>query len=217
MNHSSIRDNPLPCFPLSLPFPHCFSVPGERFELPSYLLQSSLRTSATLTAPGQSYLVSRLAKLADANVLLGTLSNGASGSARLRRPPLLLLRRLPLPSTRTVVKCHSDGDLPTGLKSAFAKECRTTSAGTRNTLLRSTTLPANAFDATSDPLPAPAEENSHMYCESPNDMSPPTLTHSPSSTESSSSDRTIHMASFIDNVETAFLDPKFSQFGHKPE
>jgi hypothetical protein len=84
-----------------------------------------------------------------------------------------------------VVRCHSDGDLLAGSKAA-ANEWRTTSTGSRNVLLRSTTLPATAFEATSDALPSIAGDNAHMYCDSPDDMPTPTLTHSPSSTESSS-------------------------------
>ena len=80
-----------------------------------------------------------------------------------------------------------------------AKEWRTTSAGIRNLSLRSIS-PTTAFDHASDPPPATAEENSQMYICAPDDMSAPILTHLPSSTESPSSDRTVHMASFIDGL-----------------
>jgi hypothetical protein len=59
---------------------------------------------------------------------------------------------------------------------------------------------SSTFKAASDTLPSIAGENSHMYCDSPDDMPTPTLTHSPSSTESSSGDRMIHMASFVDDL-----------------
>ena len=104
-----------------------------------------------------------------------------------------LLPPLRSPPCGTVVRSHSDGVLLAGSKSGLANDWRNTSIGTRSLLFRSATLPATAFDSASDTSPSIAGENTQMYCDSPDDMPTPTLTHSPSSTDSSSGDRTFRI------------------------
>jgi hypothetical protein len=100
---------------------------------------------------------------------------------------------------------------------------------TRESMTTSTTL-CRSTESTNDPPPGyststitnlsepPSRmaidptEKSDMLCDSPGQMVTPTLTHSPSSTESSSGDHTIHMASFIDEPRASSVLVDVSQF-----
>ena len=173
---------------------------------------------------GPNSPVSLHVKSAAANTLSATLWNGASGSVRCRLR-LLQLHQLQCHHARNRVHCRQESKRQRSSCQLEIGKWRHQQPSTiRSGLLRATTLPASSFAPSAlaaedppppiahmsttpttvmitlsdPPLPPGYGESSDMNCDSPNEMVTPTPTHSPSSTDSSSGDRTIQMSSFID-------------------
>ena len=177
---------------------------------------------------GPNSRVSPRVKLAAANTLSVTLWNGASGLVRCRLRLLQLHQHQCPPRTVVWSQSDGDllaGSIsgiarkwrhqqPSTIRSGLLRSATLPvsrfaspsaavhplpSAHTSTADSQMGYNPTTVMNTLSDPPLLPSYgESADMNCDSPNEIATPTLMHFPSSTDSSSGDRTIQMSSFID-------------------
>jgi hypothetical protein len=107
-----------------------------------------------------------------------------------------------LATVRTVVRCHSDGDILAGSKAAANARVAHHIHQIKKCPAQEHNTPRHSIRGNLGRTPQYFRGQITHVLRQPDDMPTPTLTNLPSSTESSSGDCTIHMASFIDDLGT---------------